>query len=259
MGELVGEIEATEFHGHPMRIFRGKYMAPSNDPEFRDGQFLGKNFAIDVEIVVHPNASKRILINIPGANGNIDGYAKKYKVLASHVQDEKLAAVVRTDNHFLAGYLPDVKLRGAIEYSLTHAWEICGNDKPEIWIMGFSAGSSAAAAIAHDYPQITKLLLMAPSGDMGLRLVEDGLKKFTGDITIVIGEEDDVVGVKAGDIFFAMTSGARHKELIKIPNCDHQFRGEVNGRIMSEAPFYAFLTENKPKFPDPRGGIKLYS
>ena len=43
-----------------------------------------------------------------------------------------------------------------------------------------------------------------------------------------------------------------------IPNCDHQFKGEVNGRIMSQAPFYAFATGDKPAFPDPNGGIKLY-
>lgn len=258
MAELVGKVDDGEFRGLPLRIFKGQYTSPSNDPEFRDGQFLGKTFAVDVELAIHPNASKRIIINIPGANGDIDGYEEKYKKLAHYMQKQGLGAVVRTDNHFLARYLPDVKLRAALDYALSHAWEICGEASPDIMIMGFSAGSSAAAAIAHEYPQVKKLLLMAPSGDMGPTEVKEGLNKFKGDVTIVIGEEDDIVGVEAGDKFFSLTTGARHKELIKIPNCDHQFRGEVNGRIMSEAPFYAFTAGIKLTFPDPKGGIKLY-
>lgn len=74
----------------------------------------------------------------------------------------------------------------------------------------------------------------------------------------MIGQNDDNLGPTAGSWFHSMARGAIHKELFVIPNCDHQFRGEVNGRIMSQAPFYAFTGGKKPDFPVAGGGIKLY-
>lgn len=223
------------------------------------GQFLGKEFPARLDLAIHPNLSRRVIINVPGANGDIDGFEEKYKNLAHHIQSSDLGAVVRTDNNFIAGYLPDARLRAALQYTREHAWEICGEAKPEVMLMGFSAGASAIAAIAHEYPEVTKILLQAPSGDMPEKMIKDGLKKFKGDVVIVQGEKDEVVGPKAGKIFHDLATGASHKELIMVPDCDHQFRGEANGRIMSEAPFYAFTKGVKPKFPDPQGGIKLYA
>jgi hypothetical protein len=258
MSELIGTITEGVYQGKPLRIFKGTFNFPSNDPEFRDGQFLNKIFPCSVELAIHPNSSKKIIINIPGVNGDIDGYEDKYKKLAHYMQSNNLGAVVRTDNDFIAGYLPDFKLRASLQYVNDHAWEICGEPKPEVMLMGFSAGSSAIAAVAHEYPQVKRILLYTPSGDMPEQLVRDGLKKFKGDVYIVQGENDEIVGPEAGKLFHSLATGAKHKELIMIPNCGHQFKGETNGRIMSEAPFYAFTTGIKPKFPDPKGRIKLY-
>lgn len=260
MGEFVFKEISTEFQGSPLRVVEATWKVKSNDPEFRDGQFLGQEFPVQLDIAVHPNMSRKIIFNVPGAGGNIDGYAEKYKKLCQHIQKNGLGAVVRTGNHIYAGFLPDVVLRGMLEYSKSRAWEICGEPDPEIMMMGFSAGASAVAAVAHEYPKTSKILLYAPSGDMPEKLVRTGLAKFNGEVYIVIGKEDDVVGVGAGKLFYDMATGASHRELHVIPNCDHQFRGEKNGRIMSEAPFYAFREKSKkPQFPDPKGGIKLYS
>lgn len=261
MSELIGNTKTVEgvYKGKPIRIFRGEINARVNDPDFRNGQFVGQEAPVKVELAVHPNTSKRIIVNIPGALGDIDGFDEKYKKLAHYIQSSGLAGVVRTGNDFIAGFLPDLNLRNALEYSQAHAWEICGETKPEILLMGFSAGASAIAAVAHEYPQVSGILLYAPSGDMGERRCRTGLEQFKGNVHIVIGEKDDVVGPQAGKIFYDFATGAQHRELIYVPNCDHQFRGEVNGRIMSEAPFYAFAKGDKPKFPDPSGGIKLYS
>ena len=128
-------------------------------------------------------------------------------------------------------------------------------------LMGFSAGASAIAGAAHHFPEVTKVLLYAPSGDMGQEAVRQGLRDFHGEVYIVIGAQDEVVGVEAGQLFYDLATGASHKELFTIPDCGHQFRGEANGRIMSQAPFYAFAadaTDRSPQFPDPTGGIRLY-
>lgn len=51
-------------------------------------------------------------------------------------------------------------------------------------------------------------------------------------------------------------SDARKKALVVIPDCDHQFQGLVNGKIMSKAPFWAFADDES--FPSPEGGTILY-
>lgn len=256
-GKVVGE---EQYMGQPMKTYEGTFIHPSNDKDFQRGKFLGKEFPIKFELAIHPNNSKRIILNVPGLQGDIDGYADKYKKLAMHMQKNNLAGVVRTKGHSVSGYLPDVLPRAAMQYIRENAFSICGEPEPEVYLMGFSAGASAVAAIAHEYPEIKGILLYAPSGDMEEKNIKKGLKNFSGDVCIIQGEDDEIVGPEAGRAFHRFATGAKSKELFMIPNCSHQFIGEANGRIMSEAPFYAFARNesDKPVFPDPTGGIKLY-
>lgn len=258
MSELIGRVGENEYQGKPLRIFEGYYKIQANDLKFEGGRLLGQEIATPISLAIHPNLSGRIIVNIPGREGHIDGYCEKYKILSHYMQSKGLGAVVRTGNHFVKGFLPDLNLKAAMDYANQKAWEICGEPNPEILLMGFSAGASAIAARAHEYPQVSTILLCAPSGNMPEQTITEGLARFKGEVYIVIGENDDVVGPDSGKIFYDLATGARHRELFNITNCDHQFKGEVNGRIISEAPFYAFAKSNKPNFPDPKGGIKLY-
>jgi pimeloyl-ACP methyl ester carboxylesterase len=89
--------------------------------------------------------------------------------------------------------------------------------------MGFSAGAGAIAIIAPDYPQIKRVLLLAPSVDAGKTAIEESFRKFQGEVYIAVGEYDECVGREAGDFFLGLATGARKKTLVVIPNCDHQF------------------------------------
>jgi pimeloyl-ACP methyl ester carboxylesterase len=261
MTKLEGKVKGEEqYMGQPMKTFEGTFSFPSNDEEFQGGKYLGKEFPVKVELAIHPNNSKRIIVNIPGIGGDIDGYADKYKNLARHMQENDLGAVVRTHGHGIAGYLPDLLPRAALQYIRENAFSICGEPEPDVFLMGFSAGASAVAGIASEYPEVKGILLYAPSGDMPEKKIKDSLKKFKGEVYVVQGEDDEIVGPEAGRTFHRLATGAKHKELFMIPDCSHQFIGEANGRIMSEAPFYAFAEKptDKPVFPDPKGGIKLY-
>jgi hypothetical protein len=226
---ITGKITEEIYLGQPMKTFEGTRIAPADDPSF-GRVHLGKEFKNPVELAIHPNDSRKIIINVPGYNGDIDGYAEKYKKLANLLQDQNVGAVVRTGNFFRDKYLPDYNLRTALEYSQDNALEICGKENPEIMLMGFSAGASAIAAVACEYPQVSKILLQAPSGDMP---TVKNLRKFTGEVVIVNGEDDEVVGSGAGPLFYSFAESAKKRELFMIPDCDHQFRGEKNGRIMS--------------------------
>ena len=212
----------------------------------------------DLEIALHPNDSGRIIINYPGADGDIDGYNKKYETLANHIQNTGLAAVARSGNPYIPIHGWTVNLRELIAYSIDNSKKICGSTKPEIWLMGFSAGAGAIGTIAWEYPEITKILLCAPAKAVGEEELFKNLEMFTGEAYIVVGDKNEVIPSEDGQRIHDALLNSKHRELIVIPNCDHQFQGEENGRILSQVPFYAFGSEKNEDFPNPKSGIKLY-
>jgi pimeloyl-ACP methyl ester carboxylesterase len=147
-------------------------------------------------------------------------------------------------------------LRATIGYALANAEDICSTSDPDLYVMGFSAGAGAIAIVSADYPQVKKVLLIAPSVDAGKMAIEEKFGRFRGEVYIAVGEYDESVGKEAGEYFLGLATAAREKTLVIIPNCDHQFQGWINGKIMSKAPFWAFAGDES--FPSPEGGVLLY-
>lgn len=212
----------------------------------------------DVPIEIHPNTDSGIVvINYPGRGGDINGYNDKYVTLAEFIRT-RVGAVVRMGNRECppVPYPQSVQddLRHVIDGVLARSEEICGVGNPTVYLMGFSAGASAIAAVCSHYPEVTKLLLCAPSSNAGWQAMEAGLGAFTGEVSILGGANDSVVGPKALMTVADMATQASAKRLEVLPDCDHQFRG--NGRILSKAPLWAFAGEED--FPSTIGGIDLY-
>lgn len=221
----------------------------------------GREATISLEIKIHPHReANAIVINYPGYNGSIDGYSRKYEKIANFIVKNDVAAVVRMGNEDRLGFLYEESLiddlRAVIDHILLHAADICATANPEIYLMGFSAGAGAIAAVAADYPSVKKILLIAPAGDASNENVSN-LARFSGEVYVVIGQWDEVVGVNAGTIFIDMANATSQKKLITIPYCDHQFRGTHNGMVLSKAPLWAFAGDTT--FPASRGGIILYN
>ena len=86
--------------------------------------------------------------------------------------------------------------------------------------------------------------------------MKKGLAKFRGDVYIAVGDREEVVGPEAGKTFYDLATAARVRKLVIVPNCNHQFFGEANGKIMSKAPLWAFAGDTT--FPSPEGGKVLY-
>lgn len=213
--------------------------------------------SLELEIARHPLINGRIILNYPGITGDIDGYQNKYGKLADILQRNQVGAVVRMGNEYFRGPYPETMIdnfKFVLEHCLANSVKFSGSNKPILYLMGFSAGASTIAAVASSYPQVQKILLVAPSGDAG-EYVEK-LKDFRGEVYIAIGDQDEVVGVEAGQFFYDLATNAKSRELVVIPKCDHQFRGETNGRIMSKAPLWAFAGDKT--FPSPENGEKLY-
>ena len=215
---------------------------------------------LELEVAIHPYSNGIIVVNYPGIPGNIDGYNNKYGQQADFIQEKGVGTVVRVGNPYFSelpypeGMIDNFKF--VLEHCLANGLKLSGKQDPKLYLMGFSAGASTIAAVAGDYSAVEKILLIAPSGDAGKEEVEKGLGKFTGEVYIAIGDRDELVGTQAGQIFYDLATAARLRKLEIIPNCDHQFRGETNGRIMSKAPLWAFTGDTS--FPSPEGGKKLY-
>lgn len=236
-------------------------LARPDDRFARERNGGGQETTIRFEINIHDcPESNVIIVNYPGFQGDIDGYQGKYRTLADLIRRNGLGAVIRMDNQCRYGFLYEksvvADLKATIDYALANAKSICSSRAPDLYLMGFSAGAGAIAIVAADYPQIKKVLLLAPSVDAGKTAIEQAFGNFRGEVYIAIGEDDECVGREAGDYFLGLATGARKKRLVVIPKCDHQFQGRINGKIMSKARFWAFAADES--FPSAEGGMELY-
>lgn len=236
-------------------------LARPDDETAREKNRGSEETIIRFEINIHdcPECNV-IIINYPGYQGDVDGYHGKYRTLADLIRRRGIGSVIRMDNQLRYGFRYEksvvADLKATIEYALANSASICSSREPDLYLMGFSAGAGAVAIVAADYPQIKRVLLLAPSVDAGKSAIEEAFGKFRGEVYIAVGEYDECVGREAGDYFLGLATAARKKMLVVIPSCDHQFQGLVNGKIMSKAPFWAFADEKS--FPSPDGGMILY-
>lgn len=213
---------------------------------------------LELEVAIHSHNNGIIVVNYPGISGDIDGYNNKYGQQADFVQEKGIGTVVRMGNQDFNNYPKGMidNFKFVLDYCLKNGEKLSGKADPTLYLMGFSAGSSTIAAVASDYSAVEKILLMAPAGDAGQEAVERGLSKFTGEVYIAIGDNDEIVSPGAGQMFYDIATSAKKRKLEVIPNCGHQFVGETNGKIMSKAPLWAFAGDTT--FPSPDGGKILY-
>jgi hypothetical protein len=181
-----------------------------------------------VQFAAHPATCRTLLIIYPGLNATLDGESRhssqahpyRYRRLAERLRSEGVAAVIRAANppcgYYGDGQFALDRLRRAIDYALDHAQALCGNRCPELCLMGFSAGAGAAAALAGVY-QPKRMLLVAPSGDVGPRRIIAGLKEYAGKLALLVGEEDEVVGRDSACLFDELSPAARSKQVLFVP------------------------------------------
>jgi hypothetical protein len=201
-----------------------------------------------------------IIINYPGYNGSMDGFEDKYVKISHMLTSRGIGSVVRTHNMEDADIAFDrlsvARLRSVIDFSLHNSMEICGSDNPDLYIMGHSAGASAIAVVLGDYVQIKKALLTSPATTAGADAMRQGITAFKGELYVTVGSRESWGFRQAAKRLSALAQLAVSCQFVQIPRCDHQFRGERNGMILSKAPLWAFAGDDT--FPDPAGGEILY-
>ena len=210
----------------------------------------------DIQVEYHPTSTGNILINIPGAGGTVEGYLNKYVNLGDYIQERDIASFVRIPNDRPAEY--ELTVRIIVNYSLEHSKDICGTDTPNIWLMGFSAGAGAIVLSAWEYPEIKKVLAINPYIEGIREKIQKELPSYSGQLFLLKGSDDDVIGKDTLEYVSSYATNAEDIQTYTIPNCDHQLKGLVNSKILSQLPEYYFLEKYKSEaFPDDSMGINL--
>ena len=204
-----------------------------------------------VQLAAHPATCTKLLIIYPGLNATLDGESRQFTQshpyrflrLAKMLQSAGVAAVIRVANP-PSGYDGDGqvavdRLRRAVDFAREHARALCGHRKPELCFLGFSAGAGGSAALAGQY-QPVRMMLIAPSGDVGPQRIVDGLKEYAGMLTILCGEKDEIVGRDAAILFGDLSPATLGKHTVIVHDCDHFFTSEEHNRLLEETVWTAF-------------------
>ena len=210
----------------------------------------------DIPVEYHPTNTGNIIINIPGAGGSVGGYLNKYVNLGNYIQEKNIASFVRMPNDRPGEY--QLTVRKIVNYCLEHSKDICGSDIPNIWLMGFSAGAGAIVLTAWEYPEVKKVLAINPFIEDIREKIKKDLPSYTGQLFLIKGSDDDVIGSDTLEYISTYATNVEDIQTYTIPNCDHQLKGLVNSKILSQLPEYYFLEKYKTeKFPDGSKGINL--
>ena len=185
---------------------------------------------------VHPSLdSSALAVNYPARDSSSDGPSGKYFALAERLASRSVAACVRLENKPIRSLAYEEKLladlRDVTHWARDHAWALCGDPDPALYLIGTSIGASACAALAHELGA-SRLVLFAPLPEFEDALARS-LERFEGDIFLVLGDRD---GRAMQPERLRELAPLAHVQSCILRNCDHYFRGSVNHRHLIEIP-----------------------
>ncbi len=233
--------------------------------------YQGQTVPYEVPFLAFPTTSGKLIIQAPGAGEMKEGAWNRYVGLGEYLQARNIATLVSFNPP-----VPDAQFKypdepysyrdaswnrisvesmaHAVEHCLSRVGELCGAEEPEVYLAGFSAGGSVAVAVAPLFPQIRKILLVSAYDSVGWFFLH-GLRRYTGEVYIAYAK-DDVPAVVLAMTLPSLTRSASAIHARGVPNCDHSFSGETNGKFLSQAYLWAFAGDET--FPSPEGGARLY-
>lgn len=173
-----------------------------------------------LDVAVHPAQSDTVLLIIPGVDGSVNGYEDKYIRIAEQAQDRHSVAVVRIANPFISSFHWESNPRRILDYIERNASVITGsNETPRIKVMAHSAGASIIARIAHEYDNISDILLVNPAEKLDSNAIRHGLGKANATVKIIFGEKDPSVS-------FAEALQGDGYQVEVVEGADHNFSGD---------------------------------
>jgi pimeloyl-ACP methyl ester carboxylesterase len=164
-----------------------------------------------------------ILIIIVGTNGSVCGYKNKYYRIAKRANAIYGSTVFIFANDGRNWYSPKDYFDVIIKYVKEN---ILNKTEIRIKLFGYSAGAAFASYYAWKYPEITNLLLVNPPLIDYLELTIKGMKAFSGNSTLVVGENDP--SYKLGELFTLDKYSDIFNNVKLYESADHHFKGLLN-------------------------------
>lgn len=190
----------------------------------------------DIEISVHKNNSNNIVIIYPGANGSKDGYQNKYIKMAEKLVTASVGAVIRSPNTYMIGNWWTTCLEIVINYALNNSFDICGVNKPNLYLVGHSVGAGAIDLVSNAYDEIKKLYMTSPAPLRRNNEVQHGIGEFEGEVSIFIPEFDRAIPRSDAMEFYNLANSAKKRTFEIVKDCDHEWSGEKNLEFFVNLP-----------------------
>jgi dienelactone hydrolase len=233
--------------------------------------YQGQKVPYEVPFIAFPTTSGKLLIQAPGAGEAKEGAWNRYVRLGEYLQARNIASLVSFNPPWpdAQGKYPDepysyqdaswnrILVEGMmhlVEHCLTKAEALCGTKEPEVYLAGFSAGGSVAVAVAPLFGRVKKILLLSAYDSVGWFFLH-GVRRYAGEVYVAYAEGDTPAVAMA----MTLPSLARRASAVHargVPDCDHGFSGETNGKVLSKAYLWALAGDES--FPSPEGGVRLY-
>jgi hypothetical protein len=225
----------------------------------------------EIPVSAYPTGSGKLLVNSPGSGELKDGRYGRWDTLARHMQELGLATMVtynapRPDFEVQLEWEP-YSYKGAswnqllleslchtIDWALERSEELCGSASPDLYLAGFSSGGSAVGAVAFNYTEVKRVLMLSAYDSVGDWFYE-GISRFTGDIYMAFGSEDPVARFLSQIVGMGRLAASSFQAR-QVPNCNHRFSGAANSQALVKAFYWALGHDDS--FPDPTGVPKLY-
>lgn len=180
----------------------------------------GVTIDCSLNVAIHPAKSDTVLLSIPGVDGSANGYEDKYIRMVEGVRQIHNVAAVRIANPFITSFHWESNPRRILDYISINTDAITGSaEQPNLKIVAHSAGASIIARIAHEYDNITDLLLINPAQKLDSQAILTGLKKTKANVTIIFGEDDPSVS-------FSADLRADGHAVVVLEGVDHHFTGD---------------------------------
>ena len=227
--------------------------------------------AYEIPVSAYPTDSGVLVVNSPGSGELKDGRHDRWDAMARHLQELGIGSMVtynapRPDFEVQLEWEP-YSYKGAswnqllleslchvVDWSLERAPELCGSDSPDVYLAGFSSGGSAVGAVAFNYAEVKRVLLLSAYDSVGDWFYE-GISRFTGDIYMAYGSEDPIAGLLCQVVGMGPLRASSFQAR-QAPDCNHRFSGAANSQALVKAFYWAFCGDDS--FPDPTGAPKLY-
>ncbi len=175
----------------------------------------GVDFDCKLQVAKHTGNPSNIFLIIPGVDGSLDGFDNKYLKIASLVNQEAGHTVYQMDNPYISRLHWESNVRQMLDYIfMEHP------DVESINIMAHSAGAWVIGKVAHEYPEIKRVLMVNPATNIDIDAFKSNIdmNKHTK-FVFMIGSQDP-----SHEHLYRFTN--RNSKIVIIDGADHNFSGE---------------------------------